>query len=541
MLRALYVLLPAFALLAQNPPDALDVLTGAGATLFTAKTVRIAGTQSMGFIGFQTPRPNPFKMEFVRGGRGRAEWRAGNTLVTLMVFDGTNFWEYHDFANQYTKRPATIWNYQGELGTLDYGRNRANIAAAAFENDETIDFGGRPVDCRVIRADYSGAPNNRGAKGTVRRVWISKDAGLIIRDYWEGALSPGMENPKLASTTNYTAIETDVPLPDDLFVFQPPPGSKLGEPMVPGGVTAMAPPPPPPAPVRNLEKRVDPEYSDEARAAGLQGSVILSLEIAPDGQTKNLQLIHGLGMGLDQKAIDAVRQWRYTAIPNSGVRFHRVVEVPFRLKPADPWVFDGSIYGIEPSGARVEQLTKPELLRYSAPDSALCTAQGYVGATFHIASNGAPSAIRVTGAPADNVRDGVQKAIESWRFRPATEDGSKRPGNARIILECRPADFSPVQGEVYRGSDMVAPAPLFRMEPEYSEEARKAKIEGVIGLTLIVEPDGKVSDIRIVRTLGMGLEEQAIGTVMQWRFKPGTRGSQPIRVFAQISVSFRLL
>jgi len=538
-MRTLPLLLLPLALPAQNPPDPLELLTTASGSIFTARTVRIAGTQSSGFAGVALLPGNPFKMAFLRGGRGRAEWWAGNSLITLMLFDGANLWEYHQLGNQYSKKPATAWTFQGEIATLDYGRTRANISAAAYENDETIDFAGSPVDCYVIRAEYRGAPNKRLGKGAMRRVWIAKDARLIIRDYWEGDLTLGMD-AKMAVMTRYTAVDTDIPLPGDLFVFQPPPGSKPGEPVVLGGLIG-APPPPPPPPARNLEKRVDPEYSDQARAAGLQGSVILGIEIAPDGHTENLKVIHGLGMGLDQKAVEAVRQWRYTPVPNSGMRFHRVIEVPFRMKPAEPWVFDGSIYSIEASGARVAESTMPELLRYFAPDADLCLAQGYVTANFHIGSDGATSAIRVSAGAAQNVRDGVMTAIQSWQFRPATQDGSKRPGNARIILECRPADFSPPQGEVYRGNDNVAPVPLFRMEPEYSEEARKARLEGEIRLSLVVEPDGKVADVRILRPLGMGLDEQAIGAVMQWRFKPGAKDGNPVRVAAQVSVSFRLL
>jgi len=58
--------------------------------------------------------------------------------------------------------------------------------------------------------------------------------------------------------------------------------------------------------------------------------------------------------------------------------------------------------------------------------------------------------------------------------------------------------------------------------------------------SLIVEPDGKASNIRIVRPPGMGLNEQAIGVVMLWRFRPGTRCGKPIRVSAQVNVNFQL-
>jgi TonB family protein len=374
------------------------------------------------------------------------------------------------------------------------------------------------------------------ATGVVRRVWISKDAELILRDYWEEPLISGTGAARQAVTTNYTATETDVELPDDLFVFHPPPGSKLGEPVILGGIIGG-----PALNGRTLEKKVDPEYSDDARAAGLQGSVILIVEIEPDGHTENPQVIHTLGLGLDENAIDAVKQWRYDSLPNSAAsRSRRVVEVPFRLKPAGPWVLDGSVFTANLSGA-VASTTKPVLREYVAPDPALCSAQGYVAANFDIGSNGTPSGIQITNAPAENVRDGVLKTIQSWRFRPATGNGSDRPGNARVLLECRPAATPTVQGEIYRAPGPNPPALLFKTEPDYSAEARKGKLQGDMALSLIVEPDGKVSNIRILRPLGMGLNEQAIAAVMQWRFKPAMRDGKPVRVSAQITVNFRLL
>ena len=60
-----------------------------------------------------------------------------------------------------------------------------------------------------------------------------------------------------------------------------------------------------------LVYRAEPEYSPEASAAKLQGVVYVYLEVDEDGKPDNVQLMHGLGLGLDQKAIDAVSQWRF--------------------------------------------------------------------------------------------------------------------------------------------------------------------------------------------------------------------------------------
>ena len=303
-----------------------------------------------------------------------------------------------------------------------------------------------------------------------------------------------------------------------------------------GGILGSIPP------VRGtLQKKVDPEYSVEARAAGLQGSVILSIEIGPDGHTQNPQVIHALGMGLDEKAIEAVKRWHYDSAPTPNAPLlHRVVEILFRLKPAAPWVLDASVFRARPGG-RTGATTKPELRQYVAPDPAVCSGQGYVEANFNIGSDGEPSDIQVAANVPGSLRDSVLKAIQSWRFRPATRNGSDSPGTARVLLECRPAQTLAAPTQIYSGGVVDHPELFFRLEPEYSEEARKSKLQGQIALSLIVEPDGKVSGVRVLRPLGMGLDEQAIGAVMQWRFKPGMKEGKPVRVAAQVTVNFRLL
>src|SRR6185312_10980681 len=91
------------------------------------------------------------------------------------------------------------------------------------------------------------------------------------------------------------------------------------------------------------------------------------------------------------------------------------------------------------------------------------------------------------------------------------------------------------------GNGVTAPELVSKVEPEYSEEARKAKFSGLVLLSIIVNTDGKAEDIHVVRSLGMGLDEKAIEAVQKWRFKPGKNKGVPVKVRAQIEVNFRLL
>jgi protein TonB len=97
-------------------------------------------------------------------------------------------------------------------------------------------------------------------------------------------------------------------------------------------------------------------------------------------------------------------------------------------------------------------------------------------------------------------------------------------------------------GGAYRiGGGVSAPVPIFRPEPEYSEEARKAKWQGAVLLQLVVDENGVPQEIKVVRSLGLGLDQKAIEAVQKWRFKPGLKDGKAVPVSANIEVNFRLL
>jgi protein TonB len=94
-----------------------------------------------------------------------------------------------------------------------------------------------------------------------------------------------------------------------------------------------------------------------------------------------------------------------------------------------------------------------------------------------------------------------------------------------------------------RGSTgaFTAPQVLFKVEPEFSEDARKAKLQGVVILYGEVDINGRLRNIQMTPGLGLGLEEKAIEAVKQWRFRPGTRDGKPVMAPASIEVNFHLL
>jgi len=105
-----------------------------------------------------------------------------------------------------------------------------------------------------------------------------------------------------------------------------------------------------------------------------------------------------------------------------------------------------------------------------------------------------------------------------------------------------PGEGGGVGGGVYKiGGGVSAPTLVFKVEPEYSEEARKAKFQGTVVLYVVVDEKGAPRDLKVVRPLGLGLDEKAIEAVMKWKFRPGFKDGKAVPVAATIEVNFRLL
>jgi TonB family protein len=104
-----------------------------------------------------------------------------------------------------------------------------------------------------------------------------------------------------------------------------------------------------------------------------------------------------------------------------------------------------------------------------------------------------------------------------------------------------PGETAGIGGGVFQVGGGVSPPRIkYKTEPEFSEEARKAKHQGTVLLSVVVGPDGKVHDARVVRSLGLGLDEKAIEAVRAWLFEPAEKNGRKVAVQVGIEVNFRL-
>ena len=133
-------------------------------------------------------------------------------------------------------------------------------------------------------------------------------------------------------------------------------------------------------------------------------------------------------------------------------------------------------------------------------------------------------------------------ALRNAGRAPEADAAAARARLAREQAAPQTAPPPPRPEGVFRvGSGVQAPRLLFKLEPEYTQEARAAKFQGKVVLYVEVGPDGEPRNTRVLRSLGLGLDEKALRAVRQWRFAPGMKEGQPVAVAATIEMNFRLL
>lgn len=112
---------------------------------------------------------------------------------------------------------------------------------------------------------------------------------------------------------------------------------------------------------------------------------------------------------------------------------------------------------------------------------------------------------------------------------------------ASVLIPARAEKAPEKQKTVYKiGGDVLAPKVLYKVEPEYSKEASRDKLQGTVVLGVVIDTDGLAKDIQIKRHLDDGLDDKAIEAVTQWRFQPAAKSGEPVPVRATIEVNFRL-
>jgi TonB family protein len=190
---------------------------------------------------------------------------------------------------------------------------------------------------------------------------------------------------------------------------------------------------------------VEAEYSPEAKAARFSGVVLVNLVVDQQGLPQNVHVLRSVGLGLDAKAIEAVKQYRF----RPAMEHNKPVPVALNVE-------------------------------------------------VNFQSDSKPDAI-------------------------------ERPGGAAIA-----------GARVTLPDGASAPVLIHSVYPEFTEEARKAKLMGVVLVNMTVDQQGRPQNVHVLRGVGHGLDAKAVEAVKQYRFKPAMKDNKPVEEALNVEVNFQI-
>jgi TonB family protein len=324
-------------------------------------------------------------------------------------------------------------------------------------------------------------------------------------------------------------------------------------------------------------KQVMPVYPPAAKKAGIQGIVRLRVTINKDGSVNDIRVLSG-PPPLVKAAMDAVQQWRYALSQEV-----RVTIVPVNFTLAET----GAASPAQPASKEAPPLAKtaPKVITkvnpVYPPEAKKAGIQGIVVLRATIEKDGSVSNLLALSGPPQLVKAALE-AVQKWRYEPGekalttdvtinftlAKDGGNAPrsgvsggvvsgvtggvpggvrggvrggvieGVSGGVIGGVPGGVS---GGVYTVGDGVsAPIPIYKPEPGYTKEAKDAKLEGHVVLSVIIGADGAVTDVNVVQPSDKGLTENAVETVKTWKFKPAMKAGKPVPCKVSIEVSFRM-
>jgi periplasmic protein TonB len=115
----------------------------------------------------------------------------------------------------------------------------------------------------------------------------------------------------------------------------------------------------------------------------------------------------------------------------------------------------------------------------------------------------------------------------------------QQPANPAPAASANDAQNAPGM-PLHVGGAVQKPIPIHIVYPDYSDEAREAKFSGTVVVYLQVDKNGDPSHVRVVKGVGMGLDEKAVEAVRQYKFKPATLNGEPVTVDLYINVNFQI-
>jgi TonB family protein len=212
-------------------------------------------------------------------------------------------------------------------------------------------------------------------------------------------------------------------------------------------------------------------------------------------------------------------------------------------------------------GVLAPVLVKEVKPQYTA-DAMRARVQGVVTLECVVQPDGAIGEARVTKALNTDLDQEAIKAVRQWRFKPGRKDGKPVPVlvtlEVTFTLRDTPAAGGATKPPLFPvrpltpgdegatplvdkpGAGVSAPVVVKEVKPQYTPDAKDARIQGAVTLECVVRVDGTIGDVKVLKSLDAGLDEEAIKAVKQWRFEPGTKHGKPVPVLVTLEMTFTL-
>ncbi len=166
--------------------------------------------------------------------------------------------------------------------------------------------------------------------------------------------------------------------------------------------------------------KAKPEYTDEARLAKLEGSVLLSLVVGADGKPSDIQVARPLGLGLDENAVENVRAWQFRPGTKAGTSVAvRVKEEVFFRPGRTLWDWHVTRAAFAASALT----TRPVLIQVKFPATVDEEENASVTLAFDVSTKGLPANLRIVKSSDARWESELLAAVQGWRFRPGIKDG----------------------------------------------------------------------------------------------------------------------
>ena len=325
----------------------------------------------------------------------------------------------------------------------------------------------------------------------------------------------------------------------------------------------------------NLISRLDPVYPADAKAAHVQGMVVLHAVVSKAGAIESLSAVSG-PEALQASSLDAVRMWRYRPYLLNGEPVEVDTEImvhyafggndgevarpllrpismlaegePPPPPPADAPPAPGT--PIRVSGGLMAGNVLSQVDPVYPAEAKAAGVQGAVVLRAIVSKTGSVEHLTVVSGPPELTVSALD-AVRQWMYKPFLLNGEPVEVQTTITVNYTLAGSAESQGQPAEANDsdvapksigggVSAPVLIYSVDPEYTPEAKKAKTEGSVLVNLWVDEKGSPTHVRVLRGIGNGLDEKAVEAVKQYKFKPAMEEGKPVLVQVNLEIQFRI-